>query len=632
MKTRAFVVGTAGHVDHGKSTLVTRLTGIDPDRLQEEKDRELTIDLGFAWLELPGGQSISIVDVPGHERFIKNMLAGVGGIDAVLFVVAADEGPMPQTREHLSILDLLEIESGVIALTKRDLVDDEWLDLVIEETREVVAGTILESAPIVPVSSTTGEGCDELLHQLERVITTVGEKQGRGRARLPVDRVFSVTGFGTVVTGTLAGSSLSLGDEVELLPSGRRGRVRGLQTHGEAIETAVPGSRVAVNVTGIDRDQAQRGDVLSVPGWLRPSAMIDARIRMAATAPRALEQNDPVDLFVGSAERAAQVTLLDADAIEPGDSGWVQIRVPEPVAVAEGDLFILRQASPSLTIGGGRVVNAHPKRHRRFRPEVISELETRLSGTPADLLAQRVAESPATLAEVARYLELDDDSARGAASEAIASGHVRVVGAPTTGEPTPEAPLMDVDQYSRHAAGIVEAVSGYHEQYPLRRGMPREAVRSQSRLEGRWFDRIIQSLAGEGRVVAVDDVLALPAFRISLNAEQSDRAGRFIQALASSAYSPPSPDEFGLDRELLGVLESQGDIVSIGGNVVFGRAVIDRIEAETLEIIDRDGSITLAGFRDHFNTSRKYAQAVLEYFDEQRVTRRTGDERVRGSG
>jgi selenocysteine-specific elongation factor len=630
--TRTFVVGTAGHVDHGKSSLVMRLTGIDPDRLQEEKERELTIDLGFAWLELPGGQTISIVDVPGHERFIKNMLAGVGGIDAALLVVAADEGPMPQTLEHLAILDLLEIGTGVVAVTKRDLVDDDWLDLVIEETRETLAGTALEGAPIVALSSTTGAGIEELVGRLEQVLSSASGSALRGRARLPVDRVFSVAGFGTVVTGTLAGEALNVGQEVELLPSGLRGRVRGLQTHGASVERAVPGSRVAVNVSGVDRDELQRGDLLTVPGWVRPTLMLDAFLRLTSSAPRPLEQNDPVDFFVGASERAAHVTLLDANEIAPGQEGWVQLRFTEALPVVEGDLFIVRQASPSLTIGGGRVVNAHPRRHRRFRGEVIAELDTRLSGTPVDLVAQEVAEGPVALGQILRALDLDLDIGMAAAAEAIEEGRIRPVGEGANGKLSGSVVLIDARQYERLAEQVRRHISSYHVHNPLRRGMPREEVRSRSGLDARLFDQMVRSLNDDGVVVDRGDAIALPNFVVRLTERQEDMTSRFLAALRAGPYSPPAPEEFGIDRELLGVLEGRGELVQIAGNVAYDAGVLDRIRAETLAIIERDGSITLAGFRDHFGTSRKYAQAVLEYFDEQRVTRRAGDERVRGSG
>ncbi|CAN5623100.1 selenocysteine-specific translation elongation factor [soil metagenome] len=630
MNTRTFVVGTAGHVDHGKSTLVHRLTGIDPDRLQEEKERELTIDLGFAWLELPNGQSVSVVDVPGHERFIKNMLAGVGGIDAALLIVAADDGPMPQTREHLAILDLLEISTGVVVLTKRDVVDPGWLELVEAETRETLQGTVLEDAPIVAVSSINGEGIDTLLETLQSVLDPEQESARRGRARLPVDRVFAVSGFGTVLTGTLAGEPLNVGQEVELLPSGIRGRVRGLQTHGESVEQAVPGSRVAVNLTGVDRDQVKRGDLLSVPGWVEPTRMLDARLRLVDAAPRALEQNDPVDFFVGSSERAAHVTLLDAESIEPGESGWVQIRFEEPVPVVDGDLFIVRQASPSLTIGGGRVVNAHPRRHRRFRSDVIEELETRMRGRPADLVAQRLVDGPAVLGQVARDLGIEGEDAVEAAREALDEGRIRTLG--SGNEIKVDTALMDASSFERSVEDIRRQVARYHAQNPLRRGMPREEVRSRSGLQARIFDALIETLAGEDAIRVDGDVLSIPNFEVRLSDEQRRDVDRFLLAVDEQPFSPPSPEEFGLDRELLAVLEARGDVVLVDGSIAFSTNAFSKMRDDTLAAIDRDGSVTLASFRDQFNTSRKYAQAVLEYFDDRRITRRSGDERVRGSG
>lgn len=630
MSTRSFVVGTAGHVDHGKSTLVERLTGIDPDRLQEEKERELTIDLGFAWLELPGGQSISIVDVPGHERFIKNMLAGVGGIDAVMLVVAADDGPMPQTREHLAILDLLEISTGVVALTKRDLVDPEWLELVEAETRETLEGTLLEAAPIVPVSAMTGEGVDQLLTELAAVLESVTDSTRRGQARLPVDRVFAVSGFGTVVTGTLNGDALEVGQEIELLPSGIRGRIRGLQIHGERVERAIPGSRVAVNISGIDRDQVRRGDLLSVPDWVEPTPMLDARLRLTPAAPRALEQNDPVDFFVGSSERAAHVTLLDAEQIKPGEEGWVQIRFTDPVPVVDGDLFIVRQASPSITIGGGRVVNAHPRRHRRFRPEVIAELEARLRGNPADLLVQALSDGPAQLADLAQALGFDRETVVDAATQSVERGDIALLGADEAA--TPRSIVISAGDYEDVAEEIRRQLARFHSQNPLRRGLPREELRSRIGFPPRIFDALISRLAGENLVSDDGDVLASPNFEIRLSEDQEATVQRFLEALASEPYSPPAPDVFGISRDLLAVLEARGDVVVVDAGIVYSTEAFEKMRDETLAVIDREGSITLAGFRDQFGTSRKYAQAVLEYFDDRRITRRAGDERVRGSG
>ena len=384
------VIGTAGHVDHGKSALVKAITGINPDRLREEQEREMTIDLGFAWLTLPGGESVGVIDVPGHHDFIENMLAGVGGIDAALFVVAADEGVMPQTREHLAILDLLEIQGGVIALTKRDLIaDPEWLEMVAAEVADAVAGTVLAGAPIVPVSAHTGEGLDALLAALQEALAGRPPRPDRGRPRLWVDRVFTISGFGTVVTGTLIDGELALGQEIVFLPSGLRGRVRGLQTHKEKIERAAPGSRVAVNVSGVNKSQVQRGDLLTLPGWLRGTQLADVRFRHLPGASRPLKHNAEVKLFVGAKETVARVRLLDAHELAPGQEAWLQLQLAEETPLVRGDRFILRYPSPGETIGGGVVIDPAPgKRWRRFRPEVVARLETLAQGSPGQWVRQ----------------------------------------------------------------------------------------------------------------------------------------------------------------------------------------------------------------------------------------------------
>ena len=627
-----FVIGTAGHVDHGKSTLVQALTGIDPDRLREEQEREMTIDLGFAWLELPGGLSVSVVDVPGHERFIKNMLAGVGGIDAALLIVAADEGPMPQTAEHLAILDLLSISTGIVVLTKRDVVDDEWLELVSEETREALAGTTLADAPIVPVSSLTGVGVPELLAELEALLTALPERTAAGRPRLPVDRVFSVAGFGTVVTGTLLGDQLTVGQEAELLPGGLRARVRGLQSHNTKSERALPGSRTAVNIAGVDREQIQRGDVLTVPGWLRPTTLLDAKLRLILAAPRALEQNDPVDFFVGAQEAPAHVTLLADERIAPGEEGWVQLRFSAPVVVVESDPFIIRQASPSLTIGGGVVINAHPLRHRRFREEVIDELDTRASGTPLQRLLQALAEGPRTLRELSVGLDLDATEVSELAAEGAGQSDLVVLGGPLSDRLPPNRLVMLTGAFERRANATETLLRDFHSRHRLRRGMPKEEVRSRLQLDGRVFDALLQSFVARGVVDDLGNALALAGWTIELNADEQRRAGTYVAALEATPDAPPAPGDFGLNAELLAAMEERGLVVRLADNVVFGADHLERVKLETLRLIDANGSLTLAQFRDHFGSSRKYAQAVLEYFDQQRVTRRVGDVRVRGGG
>jgi selenocysteine-specific elongation factor len=633
---RTFVVGTAGHVDHGKSTLVRALTGIDPDRLAEEKAREMTIDLGFAWLTTPAGRQVSVVDVPGHERFVKNMLAGVGGIDAALLVVAADEGPMPQTAEHLAILDLLRVETGVVVLTKADTVDTDWLDLVREEVRERVAGTVLDGAPIVAVSSVTGDGLSEMRETLDRVLEGIGDRASGGAPRLPVDRVFTVAGFGTVVTGTLLEGELAVGQELRVYPKGLATRVRGLQTHQARLERAQPGSRTAVNLTGLAVEDLGRGDVLAPPGALAPSLRLDVRLRLLPDAPVILEQNADVDFFVGAAEQAARLTLLDRERLEPGDSGWVQVRFRRPVAVLRGDRFIVRRPSPSQTIGGGEVIDPEPPRHRRFRPEVVSALETLAAGTPEEIVLQALAGQPL----VARALPvaaggLDAGQVAAALGRLIETGDVVVLGRVdgALGAPRPSEFVVSKTAWATMSRQIAEILGEYHRAFPLRRGMPREQLKSRLRLAAtRVFDDVVATAVAGGLAADDGQTVRLASFAIILDPDRRALADRYLNALAAAPYSPPAPADFGVDAATLGALVDRAEVVRIADGVVFAPAAFAEIEREVLRLIDRDGRLTLATFRDHFGTSRKYAQASLEYLDQRRVTRRVGDERVRYAG
>ena len=628
-----YVIGTAGHVDHGKSTLVKALTGIDPDRLREEKEREMTIDLGFAWLRLPSGRQVSIVDVPGHERFIKNMLAGVGGIDAALLVIAADEGPMPQTDEHLAILDLLQVGRGVVALTKIDMVDDEWRAMIAEEVGDKLRGTSLADAPIVPVSAVTGAGLDALLQALDAMLDTIPPRGETSYPRLPVDRVFTMSGFGTVVTGTLLGGPLDVGQEVEILPSGLRGRVRGLQSHRARVERAMPGTRTAVNLSGVAVDDVTRGDVLSTPGRLQPTLLLDARLRVVAGSPVPLEHNDAVDFFVGASETPARVALLDRERIDPGEEGWVQVRFTRPVAVDRGDRFIVRRPSPSLTIGGGVVVDAHPARHRRHRPEVIAALEVLASGTPDEIVAQALGDRPVELRALAQVTGLPEVEAREAAQRLIGAGAI-VVLRPNGAD----GAIRPGDLLVRRAAldelleQLRQRLTRFHEDNPLRLGMAREELRSRIGLASRAFDEVVRFAVDSGIVVDDGETVRLATHRIRFTPAQQERIDAYLAGLRVNPATPPSPAQYGIEPDLAIALAATGEVVRIDEDVVFARETFARIQSEVLAIIDERGSITLAQFRDHFGSSRKYAQAVLEYLDQHRITRRVGDQRVRYGG
>lgn len=630
------VIGTAGHVDHGKSTLVEALTGIDPDRLKEEKEREMTIDLGFAWITLPGGETASIIDVPGHEDFIKNMLAGIGGIDAALLVVAADEGPMPQTREHLAILDLLEVDSGLVALTKIDLAhEQDWLDLVEAEIEDLLAPTSLAGAPIVRVSGRTGEGLEDLLSALDHLLADTSARRDVGRPRLPVDRAFTIAGFGTVVTGTLIDGHFQIGDEVEIQPKGLKARIRGLQTHKQKIDTAVPGSRVATNLAGVGVDDLERGDVVTKPGWLRSTVLMDVQLRMLAGAPRPLQHNVEVEVFTGAAQMIARARTLGARDIPPGETGWAQLRLTEPLAVAKGDRFIIRQPSPSLTIGGGIVVDPHPRRrHRRFQPAVIQRLEAMASDTPEEILLGTLFKQE--LIEARRLVRRSQLEPKVAATALAGLLEKELIIVLDSGELDIDqlvhssAYLISADGWARLMDRIAKALAEYHAAYPLRLGMPREELRSRLHLDAQFVNAVVDSAVAQGEITAEAGTLCLPAHQVSFSPEEQQRIDALLAAFHQAPHTPPSTGEAEaqVGRNVLFALVEQGYLTQVSEDVLFLTETYAEMVEQIVEHIERAGSITVAQARDMFNTSRKYALALLERLDEARVTKRIGDERV----
>lgn len=632
-------------MDHGKSTLIKALTGMDPDRLREEQERGMTIDLGFAWLRLPGGQEVSIVDVPGHERFIHNMLAGVGGIDIALLVVAADEGIMPQTREHLAILDLLNIKTGVVAITKCDLVDEEWLDLVKAEIEEVLAGTSLAGAPMLRVSAVTGQGLASLLAALERALAQGRPRPPTGKPRLPIDRVFTMLGFGTVVTGTLVDGEIRTGQELEVQPRGIRVRVRGLQTHRRKVDYVSAGTRVAVNLTGVDKDDLRRGDVLAVPGWLRPTRLIDVRLRALKDLPRPIKHNMEVTFHSGTAETAGKLALLDTQELEPGKTCWAQIRLQEDVALAKGDLFIVRVPSPSATIGGGTVVEPHPRRHRRFQENVLKSLAVLEQGTAEEVLLQHIrSRQPTDLDSLLKRAGLPPEEAQQALGRLVEAGDVVVLdgqrqsgpGADSTergGSPQvlPQMPLMSRDGWERLVSTLSEALRSFHATYPLRRGMPREELRARLGLDARTYTRMVAMLQRQGLVSEEGPYIRLATHQVTFMPDQEARVVDLLQHLERSGASPPGPDEILArlgSQEVLQALLDRGDLVQVSPDVIYSRQVYDRLVSTVVDTIRQRGKVTVAEVRDLFNTSRKYALALLTYMDEQKVTRRVGDDRV----
>lgn len=629
-----YVIGTAGHVDHGKSTLVQTLTGTHPDRLKEEREREMTIDLGFAWLTLPTGIELGIVDVPGHRDFIENMLAGVGGIDAVLFVIAADEGIMPQTREHLAILDLLQISSGVIALTKIDLIDDlDWLDLIEDDIRHALSGTALDAAPIVRVSSRTRQGIPLLLDALTQCLKDRPPRPDIGRPRLPVDRAFTIAGFGTVVTGTLSDGMLRTGEEVILLPSGFKGRIRGLQTHKKKEDSAVPGSRTAVNITGVNVDQIKRGDVIVHPGDYLTTRRIDVRFRLLADITHSLVHNTEVKMFCGAAEVGARVRLLGSERLDPGQEGWLQLELSEPLVLVRGDHYILRRPSPGETLGGGIVVDPQPqKRHKRFSEKTTQDLESIAQGTLAEIFLQSLSGlGITTLGEVYQKANLDEKDAHLAWDELLADR--QIIAFDTSGDKDGRLPfqqnllITSAVYWQQMIHRIQQEVEAYHRSNPLRRGLPREELKSRLKLNPRIFAAVMRRVVNEGLVDEHGPILFRPGYSIQFTQDQQRLIHELLKQFAATPYSPPTMKECVniLGEELLAAIIDQGVLTPVPPDVVFRTQDYQKMVLEIQNMIIEKGSITAAQVRDHFNTSRRYALAVLEYLDAQGVTVREGD-------
>ncbi|PKO13592.1 MAG: selenocysteine-specific translation elongation factor [Chloroflexi bacterium HGW-Chloroflexi-10] len=628
------VIGTAGHVDHGKSTLVKALTGIHPDRLKEEQEREMTIDLGFAWLKMPDGSEIGIVDVPGHRDFIENMLAGVGGIDAALLVIAADEGVMPQTREHLAILDLLSITSCIIVMTKIDLVDDpDWLDLVELEIHEVLQGTKYMDAPFVRVSAQSGEGIPDLVRLLSIKLSETQTRVDLGRPRLPIDRVFSISGFGTVVTGTLLDGSLRIGDDVEILPEGFKARVRGLQTHKEKELIAQPGSRTAVNLSGIDHIQVRRGCVLTGAGKYLPTQRIDGKVKILPGAELSLKHNMEVKFFLGATEELARVRVLGTDQLSPGQEGWIQLEIKGPVVAVRNDRFILRIPSPGETIGGGIVVNPQPgRRHKRFQSQIIQQLEAYLHGNPEEIFLQACLDlGVCEFSDIIKKSRLEIVSIRGFLPGLIESGLIIQL---EPGDPFQKSNLRfcSISWYKNLLNQMSILVQNYHEQYPLRGGIPRSELRSKLKIDQKTFNLLLSLKEPQDLFAFSEQLVSRSGFNVVLSLAQEGLVSQLIRRFEAAPFSTPAVKECQqfLGEEVWQAVLQKRIFMQVSADVAFLTTTYKQTIKITLEQIEINGSITVSNFRDLFATSRKYALAFLEHLDQLGITLREGDERKAG--
>ncbi len=628
------VIGTAGHIDHGKTTLVKKLTGIETDRLKEEKQRGISIELGFAPFLLPSGQKAAIVDVPGHERFIRHMLAGAFGIDMVLFTIAADEGVMPQTREHGDILELLGVEKGVIVITKKDLVDEEWLMLVEDEINEYVAGTILKGAPIVAVSAVTGEGIPELLETIERVASTITERTITGKARLPIDRVFTVAGFGTVVTGTLWSGQIKVGDTLELMPVQKMVKVRTLQVHNEKVTTALAGQRVAVNLQGVDVSEIKRGYLLTEPGFLIPSYRVDVRLRLLEGSRRSLHNWNRVRFHLGTDETLGRVVLLDRDELGPGEESFAQIVMEKPVVAFKGDLFVIRYYSPVDTIGGGTVIDPNAPKQKRFREDVLNDLAVKEEGSLYDLVLHELENSlqPLSMTELVR---------KTGSVETAVSAEIQLL--------LDDEAIINLDAKSGIYLStrgleilydqIVVMITDYHRRYPLRSGYPKEDMRTRlfADFNPRIFNALLKYLEEMGRLVIKNNLVSIPGQQVEVGTKEGEAITAIMQLMQDKAFAPPEMEELAKAAEIsedvlsevLAYLIEQDLVVKISEGLYFTRTAIEQGRQVLNEHFDREKELTLATARDILNTSRKYALPLIEYYDRIRFTRRVGDVRVR---
>jgi selenocysteine-specific elongation factor len=633
MMMKQVVMGTAGHIDHGKTQLVKTLTGIDTDRLKEEKERGITIDLGFAHLMYEDGTEVGVIDVPGHERFVRNMLAGVGGIDLVMLVIAADEGVMPQTREHLAICQLLRVKEGLVALTKADLVDEDWLELVSEDTREFLKGTFLEGKPIVPVSAKTGQGIDELKRVLQALVARVPPKQLEGKFRLPVDRVFTIRGFGTVVTGTLFSGTIRVEDRIEIYPKGIEAKIRGLQVHNASVPEAVAGQRTAINLQGIDKVELERGDVLGHPGEFAPTFMLDAVLQHLSDAPRPLRHRARVRLHVGTSEIMGRVILLDRDELAPGEEAYVQLRLEEPAIVLPRDRFVIRSYSPVQTIGGGILLDAQASKHRRGEAGLAAHFRLLAEGSPEEIFSHHLRQATHQGLRLSEFLprtELSESRLRQVATTLQRAGRLRAVNADMRWYLHAEA----LDSLTRELRRYLET---FHRQNPLKPNIASEELRAKVRgLGERVCLMALEELRQQGVVVVERDRVRLATHQVALDDTRERILNELEAEFLAAGYQPPRVEDLfaklnigkGHDKALLQVLLDQGRAVRLKENVVFHRANLAKAETLLVQYLRDHREITPIEFKDLLGISRKYAIPMLEYFDSQKITIRVGDKRI----
>jgi selenocysteine-specific elongation factor len=632
VNVKQIILGTAGHIDHGKTELIKRLTGIDTDRLKEEKERGITIELGFAYLKLDNGVDVGIIDVPGHEKFVKNMLAGAGGIDLVLLVIAADEGVMPQTREHLAICELLRIKSGFVALTKSDLVDKEWLQMVREEIASFLKGTFLEGKPIVPVSAKTGEGIDELKSTIQKLAEEVEAKSADGPFVYPIDRVFIMKGFGTVVTGTVVSGRIRVDEKIEVLPGGIEGKVRGIQVHNKASQEAIAGQRAAINLQGIEKSDIRRGEVIGRPGKLKPSFILDATLSLIKDSPYTLKNRQRIRFHLGSGEIMARIVLLDREEMKPGEEGYVQIRLERPTTALAGNNYVIRSYSPMITIGGGEILHASTHKHKRFDEDTLERLKTLKEGSYGDIVESHIFEAGfqgMSLDELLVHAPSDGRKLKESLQELVKQKKIIELKGIQS--------FIHQEKFEEIKKILSQELEAFHKKFPLKPGMSKEELRSKvSMISDRTYSFMIETLLSQKLIVVEKDQIRLSSHRVQLGKEQEELKEKIEKEYLAAGFMTPNPEDlykkFSLNdkrfMELTSLLLKEGRLVRIKEKIFFHSDNLSKIEQALRDFLEKNREITAAQFRDILNISRKYAIPLLEYFDAKRVTLRVGDKRV----
>jgi len=631
---KQIILGTAGHIDHGKTSLIKAVTGINTDRLKEEQLRGITIELGFASMDLPSGQHVGIVDVPGHEKFVKNMVAGATGIDIVAMVIAADEGVMPQTREHMEICTLLGVRHGLLVLTKTDLVDDEeWLEMVTEDVRQFVQASFLEDSPIIPLSSIDGKGLPEFVKALDDLSRTIPPRASTGLFRLPVDRVFTMKGFGTVITGTLVSGRVRVGDTIMIYPSEITSKVRGIQVHNQSVPEAAAGMRTAINFQGLEKSVINRGDVLSMPDTLISSYMADISLHFLSSNKKAVKNRTRVRFHTGTSEILGNLILPDREELAPGETTVAQLRLDTPIALVRDDRFVIRSYSPVRTVGGGYVVNPIPRKHKRFRPEVIEGLTGLTEHAPDKIAAYHIAESAyqgVSFSELKIMVNMSekqlDQIIQGLLSkrEVIRTDREKQV-------------YIHRSSFDKLRGETSDYLDAYHKGNPLKPGMPKEELRSKfpSLMSSKLFNLMMNQMVKDKDIVQEEDIVRLAGHKVSLQVDQADVRKKILEAYVSGKLTPPYFKELGktLDidpsraKDVLLLLVDEGKIVKAKEDLYFHREAVEDLKKRTVDFLRTEGEMTAPQFKDIAGVSRKYLIPLLEYFDSGHITIRVGDVR-----